>query len=217
MSEVQQFWEDLYGERDRIWSGRVNAALAARAADLPPGRALDLGCGEGGDALWLAERGWQVTAVDISGTALARAAGEAARRGLTVDWRQADLAAALPSGPFDLVSAHFLQSPVHLPRAQVLQRAAAEVASGGRLLVVGHAAPPPWSRHAAGHGRDAGGGHGGHGHDPALMPSATEVLAELALDDGWQVLEMADVLRPATGPDGQEAELLDSVVLVRRL
>jgi SAM-dependent methyltransferase len=200
-ADVAQFWDDLYGERERVWSGRVNAPLADRVADLPPGRALDLGCGEGADALWLAERGWAVTAVDISATALGRARAEAERRGLQVDWQQADLAVALPPGPYQLVSAHFLQSPVELPRASVLQRAAAEVAPGGHLLVVGHASAPPWSQHEP---------------DPELMPSAATVLGQLALGDGWQVLEADDVPRTATGPDGQTGELLDSVVLARR-
>lgn len=201
MSDVQQFWEDLYGEREQIWSGKVNAALELRAADLPPGRALDLGCGEGGDALWLAGRGWSVTAVDISPTALARGRAEAARRGVSVDWQHADLAEELPAGPYDLVSAQFLQSPVTLPREQVLRRAAEQVAPGGLLLVVGHASPPPWSDHQP---------------DPALMPSAATVLEQVALGDGWEVLEARDVARTAVGPDGQTGELLDSVVLARR-
>lgn len=135
--DPQSFWEQLYNERDQVWSGRVNAVLEQEARDLTPGRALDLGCGEGGDALWLTERGWRVTAVDISQTAVDRAAAEAARRGLAVDWQRVDLAASLPPGPYDLVSAQFLQSPVALPRSEVLRRAAAEVAAGGTLLVVG--------------------------------------------------------------------------------
>jgi SAM-dependent methyltransferase len=199
--EARQFWEDLYGERERRWSGKVNAPLAQRVADLPPGRALDLGCGEGGDALWLAGRGWTVTAVDISATALARGRAEAERLGLVVDWRRQDLAQALPTGPYDLVSAQFLQSPVTLPRVEVLRRGAGEVARGGVLLVVGHASAPPWSTHQP---------------DPALMPPAAEVLRQLALDDDWEVLEADDVPREATGPDGRSAELLDSVVLARR-
>lgn len=201
-TEAQQFWEDLYGERPQIWSGRVNAPLEQRARDLPPGRALDVGCGEGADALWLAERGWVVTAVDISATALERARAEAQRRGLVVEWLQQDLAGALPAGPYDLVSAQFLQSPVPLARIDVLRRAARRVAPGGLLLVVGHASGPPWSTHQP---------------DPALMPSAGTVLDDLALEAGtWEVLEARDVGRTATGPDGQVGELLDSVVLVRR-
>lgn len=198
---VRQFWEDLYGERAQVWSGKVNAALEQRAADLPAGRALDLGCGEGADALWLAERGWAVTAVDISATALDRGRAEAERRGLVVDWRRQDLAEGLPGGPYDLVSAQFLQSPVALARTEVLRRAAALVAPAGVLLVVGHAAGPPGSHHQP---------------DPALMPSADTVLHELELDDGWEVLESQDVVRVATGPDCERVEFLDSVVLARR-
>ena len=199
--QARQFWENVYGERAQVWSGKVNAPLAERAAAWAPGRVLDLGCGEGGDALWLAERGWTVTAVDISATALGRAQTEADRRGLFVQWREQDLADALPPGPYELVSAQFLQSPVPFARVDVLRRAAAEVAGGGVLLVVGHASGPPWSQHQP---------------DPALMPSADVVLRGLALDDGWDVIECADVARLATGPDGQQGELLDSVVLARR-
>lgn len=175
--------------------------LAREVGGTAAGRALDLGCGEGGDALWLAERGWQVTAVDISRTALDRGKAEARRRGLDVDWRQQDLAEGLPAGPYDLVSAQFLQSPVDFPRMDVLRRAADEVAPGGVLLVVGHASVPPWSQHRP---------------DPALMPPAAQVLDDLAFTDGWQVLKAEDVMRTATGPDGEVGELLDSVVLLRR-
>ena len=198
---ARQFWDDLYGQRDQVWSGKVNAALEQRAADLPPGRALDLGCGEGGDALWLAERGWQVTAVDISATAIDRGRAEAQRRGMAVDWHRQDLAEPLPDGPYELVSAQFLHSPVPLARTEVLRRAAADVAPGGTLLVVGHAAAPPWSTHEP---------------DPALMPPAATVLAALELGDDWEVREAGQVARQATGPDGQRAELVDSVVLARR-
>jgi len=197
----RDFWERLYGEREQVWSGRVNATLAREVDGVPPGRALDLGCGEGGDALWLAERGWDVVAVDISRIALDRAGAEARRRGVAVDFRRHDLADGVPPGPFDLVSAQFFQSPVDLPREQVLRQAAAQIAVGGLLLVVGHAAPPPWAMHQ---------------HDPALMPSAAEVLEHLALGEEWEVVRAGDIAREATGPDGQQAELLDSVVLLRR-
>ncbi len=199
MDETKKFWEDLYGDSPR-WSGKVNAPLAERVGDLPPGRALDLGCGEGGDALWLAERGWTVTAVDISTKALDRGRAEAARRGLVVDWREQDLGRELPDGAYDLVSAQFFQSPVELPREQVLRAAAAQVVPGGRLLVVGHAAGPPGSEH----------------HDPALMPSAQTVWDDLALGAEWEPLEVADVARIATRPGGETVELLDSVVHAAR-
>ena len=82
MNETKAHWEEHYGERDRVWSGRVNVQFADVVADLTPGRALDLGCGEGADAVWLAERGWDVVAVDISDTALGRAREAARSRGV---------------------------------------------------------------------------------------------------------------------------------------
>ncbi|NQX34413.1 methyltransferase domain-containing protein [Herbiconiux sp. VKM Ac-2851] len=202
------FWEELYQQRERVWSGKANAALVAVAGGLAPGRALDLGCGEGGDSIWLAEQGWTVTGVDISATALARAASHAASRGVDADrieWVRADLSEWRPSGEYDLVSACFLHSPVAFPREQVLQRAALPVASGGHLLVVGHAEFPNWS----------GTREGGHEHPE--LPTAQEVFDSLELpEDEWEIVIAEPRSRDAVGPDGQEAVLVDSVLLVRR-
>ena len=103
MSDAQQAWEEHYGDRERVWSGRVNVRLAELVEPMTPGRALDLGCGEGADALWLAEHGWRVTAVDISQTALDRAAADAAARNLSdsIDFQRHDLMETLPDGVFD--------------------------------------------------------------------------------------------------------------------
>ena len=84
------YWEDFYGG-ERRWSGKPNAALVEEVADLEPGTALDLGCGEGGDAIWLAAQGWTVTATDISQTALDIAARHAAEAGVTVSWQRTTL------------------------------------------------------------------------------------------------------------------------------
>lgn len=201
------FWNDLYAERDRIWSGHPNAALVRVVADLPPGHALDLGCGEGGDTVWLAEQGWRVTGVDISATALARARAAAAERALDrVDWAQADLADWEPPAAYDLVSACFLHSPVDFPREAVLRRAAAAVAPGGHLLLVGHAASPPWSRHQH---------DGDHAHPE--LPTLAEEIAALALDpDAWDTVVAETADRRAVGPDGEPAVLQDNVILARR-
>src|ERR1700709_1745409 len=85
-----EYWDDRYRSADRIWSGHVNPHLATTAADLTPGTALDVGCGEGGDAIWLAEHGWDVTAIDVSTVALDRAAVEATKIGAEITWQQAD-------------------------------------------------------------------------------------------------------------------------------
>lgn len=202
------FWERRYvergGENGQMWSGRANAALEHEAAGLQPGTALDLGSGEGGDALWLAHGGWQVTAVDISTTALARGKtrAEASDLGDRIRWVQADLATWHPETTFDLVSAIFLQSPVALPREEILRRAVSAVAPGGHLLIVGHAAFPPWSSHSA---------------DREPLPTPDDVLESLELPEGqWTVVTKELVDREATGPDGTTATLTDGVLRVRR-
>ncbi|MBP2322245.1 2-polyprenyl-3-methyl-5-hydroxy-6-metoxy-1,4-benzoquinol methylase [Kibdelosporangium banguiense] len=134
----EAWWDGRYNESERIWSGKPNAQLVAEVAGLTPGSALDVGSGEGSDAIWLAEQGWQVTGVDISKVALARAAEHARERGVTVDWLHTDLTEVAPTTKFDLVTAHFfhLQSP---DGNQLLhRRLASAVAPGGTLLIVGH-------------------------------------------------------------------------------
>lgn len=209
MTDPAEFWEGNYrtkrGENGRVWSGRVNAAVEREAAGLEPGRALEIGSGEGGDALWLAERGWTVTAVDISQTALAVGAAEAAARGVgdRIRWVQADLLEWHPDAEYDLVTSAFLHAPFEFPREQILRRAASAVAPGGTLLVVGHGEPP-----GSGHHRHAAGG-------PPL-PTPDEVLASLDLDAAWRVETNAEVERTATLPDGTVREVTDTVLRVRR-
>ena len=205
MPEAQEFWENHYGAKTRVWSGRVNLRLAEVAGSLSPGRALDLGCGEGADALWLADRGWRVVAVDISQTALQRATGDARAAGLLerIDFQRHDLSDSFPAGTFDLVSAQFLHSPVHLDRDEVLRRAAAAVAPSGLLLVVDHASAPPWAWNL------------GHEHH---FPTAEEVVSALSLNStSWQSLRAEAVERQATGPDGQIATVTDNVIVLRRV
>jgi SAM-dependent methyltransferase len=183
---------------------RANVRLMEVVADLEPGTALDLGSGAGGDALWLARRGWHVTAADISGVAIARLAGRARALGLgdRITAERHDLATTFPAGRFDLVSAHYLHTPFALPRARVLRRATEALASGGRLLVVDHGSVAPWSWN----------------QDPDVrFPSAREVAATLELDPGDWPLERADALsRRATGPGGQVADVVDHLLLIRR-
>jgi 2-polyprenyl-3-methyl-5-hydroxy-6-metoxy-1,4-benzoquinol methylase len=134
----QDFWEALY-QRDehRIWSGNVNVNLRTEAEGLKPGRALDLGSGEGGDAIWLATQGWTVDGVDISTTALARAEEAAAEAGVTVNWLHRNILEWRPEAQYDLVSAQYMHLPPDL-RRDVFTAAAAAIRPGGSLLVVGH-------------------------------------------------------------------------------
>ncbi|NKQ51293.1 class I SAM-dependent methyltransferase [Amycolatopsis sp. K13G38] len=131
----QRFWDELYGSAGRLWSGRPNDALVAEVTGIPPGRALDVGCGEGGDAHWLARQGWQVTGIDISRIALERAAALAGD--LDITWRRLDLRTEAPDTGYDLVSAHYFAFP--RDQEQVLQRVLAAVAPGGSLLITSHA------------------------------------------------------------------------------
>ena len=214
-TETEQFWEGFYRERERVWSGRVNPVLVNVVGRLPAGTALDIGCGEGGDAIWLADRGWQVTAVDVSATALARAAERAAAAGVggRIDWQRHDLERTFPTGAFDLVSAQYLHSGVDFLREQVLRSAVHAVASGGLLLIVGHAGFPPWADNPC---LPDHSDHSDHSHAHFATPN--EVLASLRLTAGqWHTERLESPARQATGPNGQVATLTDSVVAVRHL
>jgi len=200
-----EFWDERYGASTALWSGHVNAALMTEAADLTPGRALDVACGEGGDVLWLAARGWQVDGIDVSQVALDRAAGHAREAGPEIDervsWTQRDLMDwRPPEAAYDLVTVSFM----HLPggdRAAVYAGLADAVAIGGTFLVAAHSpldigvVPRP--------------------HDPDLYFTA-EQLAE-GLDDRWEVVTCEARPRPGKHPDGQDVTLHDTVLrAVRR-
>jgi SAM-dependent methyltransferase len=141
-SANQADWDHRYGG-DPMWSGNPNGTLVNETGCLPPGRALDVGAGEGGDALWLAEQGWAVTASDISERALARVAAEAGRRGLRVECHHADanIVDAFEAGAFDLVSAQYASIP-RTPDDRAVANLMDAVAPGGTLLVVGHDLEP---------------------------------------------------------------------------
>jgi SAM-dependent methyltransferase len=228
--EVQAHWDKRYSEQDQMWSGKPNGTLLAEVAGLTPGRALDVGCGEGADAIWLAGLGWDVTALEVSGVALERATRHAAEAGVAVHWVHAGMVeAALPPASFDLVSAQY---PV-LPRTPdaVAEKALLDaVAPGGVLLFVHHADME--HRHDHGHdhghhhddgdehGEDSGDGHGSDAgdekpFDPADYVWPTNLAA--VLGDDW-VVEV-DERRPRIAPEsGAGAGHTDDLVLrARRL
>ena len=189
------WWEDRYRAHPHLWSGRVNVSLAQVASTLTPGTALDVGAGEGADAVWLAEHGWRVTAVDASRTALDRGAAEAARRGLEVTWQEADVRTWTPPGRYDLVTSHYL----HAEGGRGWAWLADAVAPGGTLLVVGHdpsddAFPRP--------------------HLERLGHTADQVAADLDPAD-WVSVEPRVVERTVTH-DGAEVTVRDAVLVARR-
>ncbi|MFF0495533.1 class I SAM-dependent methyltransferase [Nocardia aobensis] len=199
-TEPAVFWEQRYRDSDRVWSGNPNPLLVRETADLRPGRALDLGCGEGADAVWLAGQGWEVTGVDISQTALERAAAHAEQAGLgeRIAWQRHELGRTFPDGSYDLINAQFLQSPVALDQDGVLQRAADAVAPGGTLLIVMHAGWPTWMTPEE------------HPFD-AIFPTLDGVLHALRLGEEWTVRTCEPVERALTSPDGRSGTRVDNV------
>ena len=203
-SQGERFWEEHYRASTRASNGKPSGALVRFAGPLPGGTALDLGCAQGDDAVWLAKRGWRVVAVDVSGTVLARAAKNAQTAGVSnlIEFQRHDLASTFPEGRFDLVSALFLHSPVEFPRTQVLRAAARAVAPGGLLLIVEHASAAPWS----------------WAEPHTAFPTPEQSLAALDLDPSrWRGEFVGAPERVATGPGGQRATVTDNVIAVRRL
>ena len=200
------FWDERYSGHDHLFSGRPNVRLVENAGDLTPARALDLGCGEGADAVWLAERGWRVLACDVSQVAVDRAAQRAAgRQGADrITWQQTDARTwTPPATSFELASMHYL----HLPRAFLPGLFAGlthAVVPGGRLLFTAHdpreleEGVPRWNV-------------------PDLFSTAAEI-AELLDATSWDV-EIAEVFpREAEHPDGTTGPITmwDTVVLAVR-
>ncbi len=200
-----EFWDERYGSSPALWSGHVNAVVMSETESLAPGRALDVGCGEGGDALWLAERGWRVEGVDVSQVALDRAARRARDAGPQIasrlTWTRRDLLTwRPPEAAYDLVTVAFM----HLPggdRTAVYAALAEAVAVGGTFLVGAHSpldigvVPRP--------------------HDPDLYFTAEELAG--GLDDRWEVVTCEARPRPGRHPDGQDVTLHDTVLrAVRR-
>jgi SAM-dependent methyltransferase len=199
----EEFWDERYGQADRIWSGNPNPQLVAEASDLPVGRALDLGCGEGADAIWLAARGWQVTAVDISQVALDRAARHAEAAGVAdrITWLRADLTdGTSPGSGFDLVSAQYLHLPGEV-RVPLYRRLAEAVGPGGTFLVVGH------------HPDDMA--HKVWSHIPGVFFTGAEVAADLDPAE-WTVVTDEARGQTTTDAEGTPLTIQDVVLTARR-
>jgi len=198
-----EYWEDRYRNGESTSLRDPSPSLVEETAELPPGRALDAGCGGGTDAIWLASRGWRVTAVDVSETALARAreTGHAAGAVIAerIEWVHADLADWTPGEQrFDLVTSAYVHVPG--PADELFRRLASWVAPRGTLLIVGH---------------DNDGGHG-HAHPRDAQVRTEQVTAGLPADQ-WEIVVAESRTRTATQPGGAaDATLHDAVVRARR-
>jgi SAM-dependent methyltransferase len=193
-------WDDRYRERELVWSGEPNVFVAEEVADLAPGRALDLAAGEGRNAIWLAQRGWEVEAVEFSEVALDKAAALAAGAGVTLALTHADLTDLPPLARADLVLVAYL----HLPRAaaaDVLRHAAGLVRSGGTFLLVAHAR------------RNLEDGWGGP-QDPDVLPEVHDVLAVVEAA-GLEVRRAEEVTRRVVTDEG-DRDAIDVLVRATR-
>lgn len=191
-------WDERYSTSELIWTGRANQFVEQHLADLAPGTAVDLGAGEGRNAVWLAQRGWTVTAVDFSSVGLDKARRLAAEHGVDIAVECADATTWAPDGEVDLVVLSYLQLPTAQQRT-VLERSASWLAPGGTLFVIAH------DRSNVEHG------HGG--------PPSTEVC--YSVDDTVAALDGLDITtaevaqRSVDTPDGPKTAL-DTLVIARR-
>jgi SAM-dependent methyltransferase len=202
-----EYWDGRYSAHEPVWSGTVNQRLVEQTADLQPGDAIDIGCGEGGDAVWLAQHGWTVTAVDVSTVVIDKARAHAsvslpAEVADRITWQPADVRTwQPPAESADLVSLQF----VHLTEpllAEVQARLAVSVREGGTLLIVNH---DPLDVHS-GIGRP---------DIPGIMLAASAIVACLDADL-WHVEVAEPFARPAKSHEGVDVTVHDTVVRATR-
>jgi len=193
-------WNERYSDSELVWSAGPNMFVEQYCRELPVGRAIDLAAGEGRNAIWLAELGWDSTAVDYSAVAIDKARQIAERRGVALDTEVADLAAYEPTpGGYDLVVVAYLQL-VDDELTPILRRAAAAVAPGGTLVLVSHDLS------------NLEHGHGGPQH-PGVLTTPEQVVG--AIGDTLEV-ERAEVAERLVHTDDGDRTALDTVVVARR-
>ena len=196
---AREDWNARYAASELLWTAEPNRRFASEVEDLEPGRALDLACGEGRNAVWLAERGWRTTGVDFSDVALAKAERLAASRGVEVDWVHADVVEHEPErGAFDLVAVLYLQLP-HEQLAEVLRTSVGALAPGGTLVVLGHDTT------------NLTHGHGGP-RDASVLFTPKDVVPHL---EGL-VVERAEKVPRTVALEHGEATAIDALVRARR-
>ncbi len=184
-------WDERYAVDELVWTAEPNRFLVAETAGLVPGRVLDLACGEGRNAIWLAEQGWRATGVDFSRVGLDKARSLATARGTSVEWVLADVTAYEPEpGAFDLVIVMYLHLPEASRRA-VFRRASGAVAAGGTVLVVGHDNTNPSE------------GWGGP-RDASVLYGPDDVVADLG---PLEIVKAERVRRPVHSDDGDRVAI----------
>jgi 2-polyprenyl-3-methyl-5-hydroxy-6-metoxy-1,4-benzoquinol methylase len=191
-------WDERYGREGLVWTAEPNRFLVAEVSGLSPGRALDVACGEGRNAVWLAEQGWTVIGVDFSAVGLDKAARLADARGVDVTFELADVTIYQPATDFDLVVVLYLHLPA-AARTNAFVRAASGLRPGGTLLVVAHDIT------------NLTDGVGGP-QDPAVLYGPADICADLT---GLEIVKAERVLRPVT-VDGEVRSAIDVLVRARR-
>jgi SAM-dependent methyltransferase len=196
-------WDERYRTKELVWTAQANQFVVAEVSGLAPGRAIDVAAGEARNAVWLAEQGWDATAVDFSAVALGKAQELAGAKGVTITTEVVDVVTdPLPGGPYDLVLVAYLQLP-EPERAAALARCVAALAPGGTYLAVAHDAS------------NLPGGYGGP-QDPAVLASPADVVAGLlAADPDLEIVKAEVVERRVTTPDGERIAL-DHVIRALR-
>lgn len=214
------YWEDMYRKGGGFGRRGPSPSLLAEAADLPAGTALDAGCGWGADALWLAARGWTVTAVDVSPAALdqARRHAEATEpdAAARVAWVPADLTSWEPDAPFDLVTSHYVHVPG--PQEALFARLASWVAPGGTLLIVGHGGAP--GQHGHGHAQEPQDEHGGRGDRHGSPPDTARVrvaqITSALPETEWDIVAAEPRTHTIAAPGGGPPAVLDDILVRAR-
>ncbi|ORC15577.1 hypothetical protein A7979_07580 [Rothia nasimurium] len=205
LENTRELWNEIYSEKEQRWSGKVNASLVKLLEGRTPTTVLDLGCGEGGDVLWLASRGWAASGVDISDVAVSRARARAESEGLEATFYEANLTGWSTDQRFDVIVTSFLQSFADFDRIPVLAAALDLLTPGGELISVAHAGAPSFAD-----SEDA------RKHEARMVKAEEEARALTQGRDDIEVVLAEEWTRDITSPEGEPATIPDAVMVLRK-